>query len=106
MNSNSRPATDVKNAKGTGHDVAAVRSDFPILREKIHGKPLVYLDNAATAQKPQIVLDTLARYYTSENSNVVDLLDLTVGRNGPPRLGPIVVAGPDGRDQDALETLF
>ena len=51
-------------------DVARVREDFPILKTLVHGKPLVYLDNAATSQKPQAVLDTLNRYYTEENSNV------------------------------------
>ena len=51
-------------------DPARIREDFPILKEEVHGKPLVYLDNAATSQKPQVVIDTLARYYTKENSNV------------------------------------
>ena len=51
-------------------DVARIREDFPILKTMVNGKPLVYLDNAATAQKPQAVLDTLNRYYTEENSNI------------------------------------
>ncbi len=51
-------------------DVWKVREDFPILRREVNGKPLVYLDNAATAQKPQVVLDTLDRFYREENSNV------------------------------------
>ena len=51
-------------------DVARIREDFPILKTMVNGKPLVYLDNAATAQKPQTVLDTLHRYYTEENSNI------------------------------------
>ncbi len=51
-------------------DVAAVRRDFPILTRKAHNKPLVYLDNAATTQKPQAVIDRIVRYYTEENSNV------------------------------------
>src|SRR5262245_53333460 len=51
-------------------DVAVVRLDFPILRQRIHGKPLVYLDNAATTQKPQAVLDALIHYYVEENANV------------------------------------
>jgi cysteine desulfurase/selenocysteine lyase len=51
-------------------NVARIREDFPILRQKIHGKPLVYLDNAATAQKPQVVLDAVNRFYKTENSNV------------------------------------
>ena len=51
-------------------DVARIREDFPILKQQVRGKPLVYLDNAATSQKPQAVIDTLNRYYTTENSNV------------------------------------
>jgi cysteine desulfurase/selenocysteine lyase len=51
-------------------DVARVRADFPILSKLVHGKPLVYLDNAATTQKPQVMLDTLSRYYTGMNANV------------------------------------
>ena len=46
------------------------REDFPILRQTVHGKPLVYLDNAATSQKPKSVLDALNKYYTSENANI------------------------------------
>ena len=53
-----------------GFDVEKVRRDFPILNERVHGKPLVYLDNGATSQKPQVVIDTLNRYYKSENSNI------------------------------------
>src|SRR5216117_3874426 len=51
-------------------DPAAVRADFPILRQRIHGRPLVYLDNAATTQKPQSVIDRLVQYYVEENANV------------------------------------
>src|SRR3970040_285545 len=51
-------------------DVERVGKDFPLLRQRVHGKPLVYLDNAATSQKPQAVIDTLTRYYAEENSNV------------------------------------
>ncbi|HJT73688.1 MAG TPA: cysteine desulfurase [Chitinophaga sp.] len=51
-------------------DVEKIRRDFPLLQEKVYGIPLVYLDNAATTQKPQIVLDTLEQYYTRINSNV------------------------------------
>jgi cysteine desulfurase / selenocysteine lyase len=51
-------------------DVDRVREDFPILEEKIHGKPLVYLDNAATTQKPRAVIDALVDYYSHYNSNV------------------------------------
>jgi cysteine desulfurase/selenocysteine lyase len=52
------------------YDVSRVREDFPILAMQVHGKPLVYLDNAASAQKPKAVLDRLTRAYTSEYSNV------------------------------------
>ena len=51
-------------------DVAAVRRDFPILGERVHGRPLVWLDNAATTQKPQAVIDALARFYAHDNSNI------------------------------------
>jgi len=51
-------------------DVERIRRDFPLLQEKIYGLPLVYLDNAATTQKPQVVLDALTSYYTHLNSNV------------------------------------
>ncbi len=51
-------------------DVQAVRRDFPILNRQVHGKGLVYLDNAATTQKPQAVIDAIAGYYTTINSNV------------------------------------
>src|SRR5687767_7480428 len=47
-----------------------VRDDFPALHQQVHGKPLVYLDNAATAQKPQIVIDSLSHFYERDNSNV------------------------------------
>jgi cysteine desulfurase/selenocysteine lyase len=51
-------------------DPYKAREDFPILQQKVHGKPLVYLDNAATTQKPQAVIDTLVHYYTTDNANV------------------------------------
>ena len=51
-------------------DVERIRADCPILKQKIHGKPLVYLDNAASTQKPRAVLDALARYYETANANV------------------------------------
>jgi cysteine desulfurase/selenocysteine lyase len=53
-----------------GLDVDKIRTDFPILKQKIHGKPLVYFDNGATSQKPQVVIDALNRYYAAENSNI------------------------------------
>ncbi len=52
------------------YDIGKIRADFPILRETMHGRPLVYLDNAATTQKPQSVIDALVRYYTEENANI------------------------------------
>ena len=52
------------------YDVARIRADFPILSKQIYGKPLVYLDNAASAQKPSAVLDRLQQAYTSEYANV------------------------------------
>ena len=51
-------------------DVAHVRRDFPILSRSVHGKPLVYLDNGATSQKPQAVIEALSRYYREENANI------------------------------------
>ncbi len=55
---------------GSGLDVLAVRRDFPILREHINGRPLIWLDNAATTQKPQSVIDRIAYFYAHENSNI------------------------------------
>jgi cysteine desulfurase/selenocysteine lyase len=51
-------------------DVRKIRENFPILKQKVHGKPLVYLDNAATSQKPQAVIDALVNYYTQYNANI------------------------------------
>ena len=51
-------------------DAAAIRRDFPILNQQVNGHPLVYLDNAATSQKPQVVIDSLVNYYNTENANV------------------------------------
>jgi cysteine desulfurase/selenocysteine lyase len=51
-------------------DVEQVRQDFPLLQQRVRGKPLVYLDNAATSQKPQSVIDAVTRFYTSENANI------------------------------------
>jgi len=53
-----------------GLDVARIRKDFPILERTVYGKPLVYLDNAATSQKPRQVIDALVRYYESYNANI------------------------------------
>ena len=54
----------------TGWDVERIRQDFPALHQQVHGKPLVYLDNAATTQKPQAVIDALTAYYTRDNANI------------------------------------
>lgn len=51
-------------------DAEKIRADFPLLQQSVNGKPLVYLDNGATSQKPQAVIDALIRYYTTENANV------------------------------------
>ena len=57
-------------AAAAGLDLAKIRADFPILAERINGKPLVYLDNAATSQKPRVVLDAIANYYAHLNANI------------------------------------
>jgi cysteine desulfurase/selenocysteine lyase len=51
-------------------DIERIRQDFPILRRQVHGRPLVYFDNAATSQKPQQVIDALVEYYSSYNANI------------------------------------
>ena len=51
-------------------DVEKVRADFPILHQQVNGQPLVYLDNAATTQKPEVVIDAISNYYRTDNSNV------------------------------------
>ena len=57
-------------SSATTFDVTALRADFPVLHQFVHGHPLVYLDNAATSQKPSVVLDTIRRYYELDNANV------------------------------------
>ncbi|HEY1799556.1 MAG TPA: cysteine desulfurase [Terriglobales bacterium] len=54
----------------SGLDVERIRPDFPILRQQAHGHPLVYLDNAATSQKPKAVIDAIVRYYERDNANI------------------------------------
>ena len=61
-------------------DLQALRDDFPILAQRVHGKPLVYLDNAATTQKPRQVLTAIARYYSEDNANVHRGVHLLSGR--------------------------
>jgi cysteine desulfurase/selenocysteine lyase len=51
-------------------DIGSVRRDFPILNERVHGRPLIWLDNAATTQKPQSVIDRISYFYEHENSNI------------------------------------
>ncbi|WP_432412592.1 aminotransferase class V-fold PLP-dependent enzyme [Rasiella sp. SM2506] len=51
-------------------DIKSIRADFPILRREVNGKPLVYLDNAATSQKPQVVIDAIVDYYSNYNANI------------------------------------
>jgi cysteine desulfurase/selenocysteine lyase len=64
--------TAVRHGAGvaSAFDVQRIRQDFPILSQKIHGKPLVYLDNAATTQKPQAVIDAMVRSYAEDNANI------------------------------------
>ncbi|MEO6948614.1 MAG: aminotransferase class V-fold PLP-dependent enzyme, partial [Ginsengibacter sp.] len=56
--------------KAPAFDVMNIRKYFPILKREVNGKPLVYLDNAATSQKPQQVIDALSEYYTHYNANI------------------------------------
>ena len=56
--------------QSNGFPVERLREDFPILKVLVHGKPLVYLDNGATSQKPQVVIDRMKQYYEEENSNI------------------------------------
>ncbi len=67
-----RPEHDtlVRDLGGNAFDPYLVKRDFPILEERVHGKRLVWLDNAATTQKPQAVIDRLSKFYMHENSNV------------------------------------
>lgn len=51
-------------------DIQKIRADFPILSQKVNGKPLVYFDNGATSQKPQVVIDAISKYYAEINSNI------------------------------------
>jgi len=75
------PASDASKRTSTGSapdlqlprrqfDIGSVRRDFPILRERVNGKPLIWLDNAATTQKPQSVIDRISYFYEHENSNI------------------------------------
>ena len=57
-------------AIGSSFDIERVRADFPILREKVRGRELIYLDNAATSQKPKAVIEAITRYYECDNANI------------------------------------
>src|SRR5262245_47788397 len=71
MSRGPRPAGAVaESAARTPFDVEKIRADFPILSERVHGKPLVYLDNAATTQKPLAVIDAIDGFYRHDNSNI------------------------------------
>tara|TARA_R100001039_G_C1850598_1_gene110844 strand:+ start:2525 stop:3796 length:1272 start_codon:yes stop_codon:yes gene_type:complete len=61
---------DAAAAISTGFDAERIRADFPILQQQVNGQPLVYLDNAATTQKPRAVIDAISDYYCHDNSNV------------------------------------
>src|SRR5436190_24033113 len=61
---------DTAIAKKTTFDAARARKDFPILSQKAYGKPLIYFDNAATSQNPQVVIDALVKYYSEYNANI------------------------------------
>lgn len=63
-------AISIRNKMHTNFDIQSVRQDFPILSQQIYGKPLVYFDSAATTQKPQVVIDAIAKYYCTINANV------------------------------------
>lgn len=54
----------------THYDILSIRKDFPILKSTVNGNPLIYLDNGATTQKPQLVIDAITHYYTAQNSNI------------------------------------
>jgi cysteine desulfurase/selenocysteine lyase len=56
--------------RAAGFDLERVRKDFPILQERVYGRPLTYLDNAATSQKPRAVIDALSRFFLKDNANV------------------------------------
>jgi cysteine desulfurase/selenocysteine lyase len=70
MKSYSNPTQPHAGTSTGSYDVDRIRRDFPALDQKIHDKPLVYLDSAATSHKPRVVIDTLEHYYSHDNSNV------------------------------------
>jgi len=64
-----KPSSEILEAP-PAFDVARIREDFPILQTSANGKPLVYLDNGATTQKPRAVIDAINAYYESQNANI------------------------------------
>src|SRR3954467_2539829 len=64
------PRTGVRGYDTSAFDVQRVRDDFPILNTTVNGKPLVYLDNGATTQKPSAVIDAISHYYEAQNANI------------------------------------
>src|ERR1700758_731770 len=64
------PGGDALQAIASRFDIERLRADFPILREAVNGRPLVYLDNAATSQKPEAVIQALVYYYRHDNANI------------------------------------
>ena len=63
-------STATARPSATGYDVERIRRDFPILSRRVHGKPLVYLDNAATTQKPSVVIETMKTFYENSYANI------------------------------------
>src|SRR5690606_13026233 len=61
---------EMENKASKEFNVYEVRKDFPILNQSVNGKPLVYFDNAATTQKPKVVIDAIVEYYSSYNANI------------------------------------
>jgi cysteine desulfurase / selenocysteine lyase len=74
MSLTSSPVDILRSARSPGNtgdfEVERIREDFPILRQRVNGKPLIYLDNAATAQKPQVVIDAVSQFYSFQNANI------------------------------------
>src|SRR5215213_2294393 len=64
------PAAEPLGSRLPAFDPEQIRADFPILHTSVHGKPLVYLDNGATTQKPRQVIDAISRYYAAQNANI------------------------------------
>lgn len=90
------PPAPAKPGSRARFEVEKIREDFPILRERVHGRKLVYLDNAATSQKPQAVIDALAHYYEHENANI---------HRGVYRLSEMATAAYEGARRIAREFL-